>query len=408
MNTSKKLYEYQQGQVDIWRLVSLDEIGENEEHLEAIIAKNPEILGFDAIQEGVYGPFRAFRQLSFASALCRTVIPDIVVLSASGHVIIVEVKKYGNPELRDRRVISQIVDYASAFTQKNKEDICQVFGQTRIDWSDFVRRQFPEVSDHESLADAFIDRLQGGKLNMIIACDKVPHALTDMLDGICKQSALDYSLDVVEISLYRNERSKSTLFVPKPRIATTVIGRTVVNVNISGELHNVPSVTVQTTSLEEIEENADETARGRKGRIWTDEELIEIYGNSENALLKSLFDFTMQKSQDKKIDSGGIKINPAFGFYVAGQRNDTLETRTIQLFGYKSENDKIRIYFNMISTLVSEKTLEEFKRKISELFNLSVDDVAELSLPLSELIGKEEQFQSIALWMKSECKNNTR
>ena len=32
---------------------------------DVIIATNPSILGFDAIQEGIYGPFKTFRQISF-------------------------------------------------------------------------------------------------------------------------------------------------------------------------------------------------------------------------------------------------------------------------------------------------------------------------------------------------------
>ncbi len=409
MNLSKELFQYKSNEFKKWESTTLTEIGKNEEFLEDIIAKNPEIIGFDAIQEGIYGPFRTYRQISFNISQGRKVIPDVVILSASGHIILVEVKKYGNPELNDRRVISQILDYASAFAQKSKEEIYSIFIKENINWYEFIKKEFPEIDDYEVLADVFINKFNSGNLNMIIACDKLPHGLKEIVEGICTQSAVDYKLDVLEITPYIiNENKEEIFFVPKPRITTTVIGRTVVNIDFLNTNNKLPVINIQTTSLDEIEENVREIEKGRKGRYWSDEELKEIYENNDNEILRNIFEFTFKESYSRKINSDGIKINPAFGFYVSGKRIDNNDTRIIQLFGYKSANESIRIYFNMFATIIESEVLNEFKTKISRLFYIDVENKAELNIPISLLKDKEDEFKRIVLWVKDKCKDFTR
>ena len=408
MKISEELFQYENNEFNKWESTTLTKIEKNEDFLEKLISDKPEILGFDAIQEGIYGPYKTFRQLSFSISQGRTVIPDIIILSASGHVILIEVKKYGNPELRDRRVISQILDYASAFTQKSKEEIYRVFmkGNKNENWYDYIRELFPKIDDYGNLADELINKMISGNINIMISCDKLPHGVKEIIEGLCTQSAIDYKLDVLEITPYiKDENKEKIIFIPKPRITTTVIGRTVVNINLKNQNAKIE---IQTTSLDEIEENVKEIEKGRKGRYWTDDELIEIYTNADNDVLKNIFKFTVKESYANKINSDGIKINPAFGFYVAGQRIDSGEDRVLQLFGYKSLNDTIRIYFNMLETILEKQNMDEFKSKIRNIFDIETDNKFELNIPISQMKDREDDFKKIVLWAKKECNKKDR
>ena len=80
-------------------------LGKDEQFLEELIATHSELLELETITTGIHRPFKVFRQNNFTNALERTVIPDVTIFTASGYIIIVEVKLSDNPELRDRKVL---------------------------------------------------------------------------------------------------------------------------------------------------------------------------------------------------------------------------------------------------------------------------------------------------------------
>src|SRR6266850_188359 len=100
------------GEHQEWQPTTLSDLGKDEKFLEQIIADSPELLGLRG--SGIKGPFKAFRQLSLETPQGRSIRPDIVFLTASGHAVVVEVKLHSNPDLGKRDVIAQIVDYASS------------------------------------------------------------------------------------------------------------------------------------------------------------------------------------------------------------------------------------------------------------------------------------------------------
>lgn len=63
----------------------------------------------------IEGPFRAFTQISLRALNGRIIAPDLVLLTRSGHIVVVEVKLADNPELRDRQVVAQLLELETAF-----------------------------------------------------------------------------------------------------------------------------------------------------------------------------------------------------------------------------------------------------------------------------------------------------
>jgi hypothetical protein len=159
---------------------TLHDLGKSEEYLEEIIAAHPELLELEPLKTGIHGPFTIFRQRDLWNALEKSIVPDILLFSASGHVIIVEVKLSNNQELRDRRVVAQIIDYSGAFVDRSEDELLDVFSVGRTSaqsWEELIGSLFPGEVHIENIANRILSRLTTGEIDMVIACDKAPLGL---------------------------------------------------------------------------------------------------------------------------------------------------------------------------------------------------------------------------------------
>ena len=252
------------GEFERWSPTTLDQLGKSEEFLEDVLASSPELLLLESRRTGIRGPFKIFRQTSMRTPSGRRISPDIVILAASGHVIVVEVKLSVNPELKDRAVIAQIVDYASSFAALTEPQCVELFGTAETStWTDCVEQFFPGDAAPDELAEVLFERMQRGELNLVIACDKVPAGLPDVVAGIATQSALGFELDLLEVVPYVSEISETgkILFVPSTRLATEIVSRTAVTVTYR-EGDSKPSTKVETTSIDNIEAGLKSAKRG--------------------------------------------------------------------------------------------------------------------------------------------------
>jgi len=196
----------------------------DEKFLEDLVASRPDLLGIGGWDDetDIEGPFHAFRQLSLHALNGRSIAPDLVLLSRSGHIVVVEVKLSDNPELRDRQVVAQLLEYAASFAQYTEDECLALFGGKACGvatWAAFVQTLFPEAS--ERLAHRFLDKLRTGKLHLIIACDEAPRGLRELVRGVVGQHALgEYEFRVVEIAPYvTGTLSTEVIFLP-PRLST--------------------------------------------------------------------------------------------------------------------------------------------------------------------------------------------
>ena len=242
---------------------SLAALGRDETYLEGVIADEPGILGLESKSSGIYGPFQAFRQTTFATPQGRSIRPDIVFLSASGHPVVVEVKLLSNPELRDRRVIAQVVDYASAFAAMDEQGLLSVFrgSSTDIDsWPALMARLFPD-EEPEELAHEFVRRFSTGEIKLIIACDQAPVGLRETVESVTILNAMAFELSVVEVRPYSVEGDENVLFLAQPRVETEIVARTSVTVTYEAGVAR-PGVSVTVDSPRKVEEAVRESQSG--------------------------------------------------------------------------------------------------------------------------------------------------
>jgi hypothetical protein len=251
----------------------------DEKFLENVIASQPELLGIGNSDDDsdVEGPFVAFTQVGLKALNDRIIYPDLILLWQSGHVVVVEVKLIDNPELRDRQVVAQLLEYAAVLSSCSETKLMQLFGGAEPEsWPQLVGRLFPNVTDSGRLAKRFLDKFRNSRLHLVIACDEAPKGLKELVRGVVGQSALgEYNFRVVEVMAYASDRSGEILFMPHTTLSTEIIGRTSVTVSIAGE-HASADVSVQVTPLEEQEAAARDIRDGGAGRrVWTEESFFE-------------------------------------------------------------------------------------------------------------------------------------
>jgi hypothetical protein len=252
------------GTKNVWSPTTLDEMKKDEQYLESVIAETPELLRLDTRKTGVYGPYAVFRQLRFATPQSREIIPDIVLLSASGDVIVVEVKRSLNPELKDRRVIAQAIDYAASLSALSEKELARLFSQGRESvWISLMNSLFPGDEEPEELAAALLSNIGTGKIHVVIACDKAPAGLYELAKSVSVQSYLSFSLDVLEITPFLSDNgvADQIMFVPNLRLSTEIVARTAITITYQQGLPE-PSVSISTTGIDEIEENLAAVSRG--------------------------------------------------------------------------------------------------------------------------------------------------
>lgn len=396
------------GTTERWFPTTLDKIGKYEEFLEDILATSPELLLLESRRTGVRGPFAVFRRISMQTPSGRGIFPDIVILAASGHVVVVEVKRYVNPELKDRAVIAQIIDYASSFAALTSEQCVGLFGPPEATaWTESVQKLFPEDPAPEELAEVLLGRMQRGELNLVIACDKIPPGLPDVVSGIATQSALGFELDLLEVVPYVREISESAevLLVPSTRLATEIVSRTAVTVTYR-EGDAKPSTTVQATSLTEIEANLKSVNRVSQldAKIWTLEDIEEECRTIAHPVALKLFDFAKQYSADGQVVAPGKKQNASFGFYVKTTRNG--KTNRKMIFTCILNWSVVYMYLNFAESITSSQTVETLRQKLKTVLGSQVDvSQKELGIPFNIVDKNFDEFQSIMLWFKSEAEN---
>ncbi len=246
-----------------WQTRTLRQIGKDEHFLEVLIGGNPQLLGLEDRRTHVSGRYVAFHQLRLETPQGQTVRPDIIFLTESGHVVVVEVKLSDNDELRDRRVVTQVIDYAASLSAYTEAETVELFGgEAEGTFADIVRARFPGSDRPEELAVMLLERMRSAELHLVIATDGAPAGLREFVSGVSSQSALAFELRVVELSPYVAEGTPGVLLLPSVPVRSEVVTRTAVNITyIAGQPK--PGVEVVVVSSQEAVAEAIRRARSR-------------------------------------------------------------------------------------------------------------------------------------------------
>lgn len=386
-----------QGDIGLWQPTTLRELDQNEDYLEAALSRTPELLCLESRRTGIYGPFAVFNQLQLSNPQGRTISPDITLLTASGDVVIVEVKLFGNPELGDRRVIAQAIDYVASLSALDEDGMARLFnGGAPTQWAELVRKHFVEESDPEDLASTLASKARAGDIHIVIGCDKAPQGLYEMARSVSAQSHLGFSLDVVEVTPFvpKDGPAEAIMFVPSVRLATEIVARTAIRVT-HAEGTPEPGVNIETTGVEEIAEGLEAAARGATRdngrRVWTDQEIEDAMLAHDDPTVHELFRFAKAEGVSGRIQSGGRKLDAAFGFYVSVRRPDGSTTAN-QVFTYMNGRRSVIVYMKWPALAIPEPVFARYRSELRVLFGPIVDN-PEPNIALSAVGEHLEAFK---------------
>jgi hypothetical protein len=298
-----------------WAPTPLRKLGKNEKFLEQVIADSPCLLGLESFRHGFYGPFAAFPSVTLESTQARSIEADIVLLSASGHVVIVEVKLNDNPELHDRSVAAQVFDYATSLTGYDPDDLAALFGGPGEKWKDVVTRHFPDAADPADLAQTLYERCRDGEVRVVIACDIAPDTAPNLVRAMGLQAALGFEVKLVEVVPYTSGDGSEILFVPRDMAQTEVVATTRVVVEYKGA--EQPKVSVITPSAESVADSVREAKAGSR-RSWDEASFLQdardrLVGDEYEAV-KRVYEFTVANAATVKWGKGAQRgsFNPRF------------------------------------------------------------------------------------------------
>ncbi len=207
--------------------VKFDERTIREGWFQNLLFKNPSIIPIDEI-EPVFGPM-----IPVAREMPTDKGPvDIVYISATGYLTLVETKLFRSPEAR-RIVVAQIVDYAAAVSKWTYEDLCNaVRAKRRLDENEQSTASDPRegdkdpikalVCDHPDYDEAlFIDsvsrNLTQGRFLLLIVGDGIQSGVEHLAETLARTPHLGFTLSLLELALFKTGTSDKEYFV-QPRV----------------------------------------------------------------------------------------------------------------------------------------------------------------------------------------------
>ncbi|MCZ6835397.1 MAG: endonuclease NucS, partial [Planctomycetota bacterium] len=242
--------------------VRLDDYDYNEETLQELLFNYPELLPLDELEAGVESLVAVAREVESGAGPI-----DLLCFDTSGNIVIVETKLWRNPEAR-RKVVAQIIDYASHLSLLSYENLIERIRAVRDDLPEdknrdplaaLVEAESGEPVDEARFVDRVTSNLSKGRMLLVIVGDGIRSGLETMSGFLQRHPQLGFTLGLVELNLYRPDKETFTnddvLVVPRLIGRTREVVRSVVEVR-----------TISGAAQPEINVSIPEKHNGSRGR----------------------------------------------------------------------------------------------------------------------------------------------
>jgi len=166
-----------------------------ESELQSLLTRDPDLIPFDDIQEPVGEHRVAIRQLPLPNAGQL----DLMIVDENGTMAMVEAKLARSPDAR-RKVLAQVVDYASDLWGMSYEELDELVSRTgegkRL--CDILRDKLGEAQwDETAFKESVANRLKEGSLILLIAVDSVSEDLERIVEYLNRSPGIRvYPLEV--------------------------------------------------------------------------------------------------------------------------------------------------------------------------------------------------------------------
>lgn len=184
---------------------------------------------------------------------------DILYVTETGHLVLVETKLWRNPEAR-RAVVAQILDYAKQLTSWSFTDLARETAVATKQGPDYlincVRKANPNI-DEADFIDGVTNSLKSGDFLLLIVGDGIRTGTESLVNFIEQYGNLRFGFGLIEVAAFKLPNNE-VLLQPRILAKTEILQRTVL----------VGSV--EAVSLEEIAKTEDVEIDDKAGiqRQW--------------------------------------------------------------------------------------------------------------------------------------------
>lgn len=196
----------------------------DEKWLQKLLFEHPELLTLDEIdsEAGTVLPLRRELPLPRAGG---SVFPDLVGVTRSGRLVVVECKLWRNPQAR-REVIAQITEYAALLRRWSYTDLGERLKQKER-WTgtnpiyDRAKARWPDL-DEPRFVDGVTRSLANGDFHLLIVGDGIRSDLIAIVEHLAGSGAGLAKLGLLEIQLW-NDAAGRTVVLPRAAMRTEVL-----------------------------------------------------------------------------------------------------------------------------------------------------------------------------------------
>lgn len=152
---------------------------------------------------------------------------DILYVTPTGQIVLVETKLWRNPEAR-RQVVGQILDYAKQLTGWSYEDLDARAGSAAGTSAGHMARKLKESypdTDEAQFVDGVRRSLSTGDFLLLIVGDGIRFGAEALVTFLEQYGNLRFGLALVEVAIYRLPNG-STLMQPRVLAKTEILERT--------------------------------------------------------------------------------------------------------------------------------------------------------------------------------------
>ncbi|WP_371397208.1 DUF4268 domain-containing protein [Fretibacter rubidus] len=201
-----------------------DRVAYNEAFLDELLFGTPDLLPIEAFDNAFSGPVPICKELPTSAGPL-----DILYVTPTGRIVIVENKLWRNPESR-RKVVAQLLDYTSALSRWSYEDlqreVSRKLGQGGNALYEIVRKKNPDL-DEARFVDDVSKTLKHGRFLLLICGDGIREGTANIASFLDRNTTLDFTFGLVEIAIYGSPNNER-LVVPNVIAKTQTLHRTVI------------------------------------------------------------------------------------------------------------------------------------------------------------------------------------
>lgn len=256
-----------------------------------LLEKYPEILlSIEGIGISPYGKVIAVREYSTSRGSI-----DVVYITDSAEVILVETKLLKNPESH-RTVVAQAIDYAKAFSEENIDELKDKLRKTGI-----VLDFFSDKGYYESI---LAQNIKNGNYQVLIVGDRVHPNILGMIDSIQSAPHLSFTLYGISLNPYILQNNE-LLLGARIETKTNEVERSVISIEI-----------LDNRGIKINSSTPEKKRKGNKPRISEEIYLDNLEDESYVEKIRSLWNEI--EKREGTIEWGSVGFSA--GFYLDNRR----------------------------------------------------------------------------------------